>query len=65
MNYNDTPVDLNPFLNNSVLSRLATVVYQNVFQPIEDRLERFSGRWTRRMVAKRLSHLDTIYGPVT
>jgi hypothetical protein len=65
MDYNDTPVDLNPFLNNSVLSKIATVVYRNVFQPIEDRLERFSGRWTRRMVAERLRHLEYHYGPVT
>jgi hypothetical protein len=44
----EQPVDLKPFLKNGLQYRLATVLYNNIFQPVFNLLDRISAYFTRR-----------------
>lgn len=50
----EQPADLKSFLKNSILHKLASVVYNNIFQPISDMLERLSAKRTAKMVERAL-----------
>lgn len=45
--YQEEPVDLKPYLNNSILSRMADVLYRSVFQPFFD-----FGEWISRLLTR-------------
>ncbi len=44
----DQDTDLSPYLKKGLHYRLATVLYNGIFQPIENLLDRISAWFTRR-----------------
>lgn len=56
-NQDNTPVDLKPFLKNSIFHKVASVLYRGIFQPISDLLERMSAKRTAKMVERALRNI--------
>ena len=46
--YPEPPVDLTPYLNNSILSRVAEVLWNGIFQPLEKLADKLARRWTKK-----------------
>lgn len=56
MNFNSpvTREDIKSYLDNSLLARLAEVIHRNIFQPIDDLIDRIDVHFTKKMVESEL-----------
>lgn len=55
---NDDPVDLTPFLDNSLTSRVSEFLWRNIFQHVDGLFDRISAGFTRRWLEKEIKDLE-------
>jgi hypothetical protein len=55
---NNEPVDMKPFLKNSIFHKVADVLYRYGFQPVQDLVDDFFAKRTAKMVERELRRIE-------